>query len=705
VSRPPSTHLTVEGPESSTLIGLAEAAVVLGRGGSSDVKIADRSLSAEHCRFERVDDGWKVVDMNSRNGTYVNDVLVKQRLLADGDRIRLGRLQMVFHSPDPTNSAEEETLDEVTALAARVQKQFGNEALRRAADRMVDACQVHGVEAPVTAEGLENALRGARRFQAVVATMIEERRPQAIFDKILDAMIEFTGAERGFFILVGSPSGEPLPPEARAERKVVAARNFDKEEVQDAQAKVSRTVERRTLESGDPTIVHDAKEDARFSGMESVAGLRLRSILAVPVRGRAGPVGLIYLDNRFERAVFEEHHLTWIRMFADQAAIALRNAWLHEENANRLEELTHAKEEVEELNRILSERVARTSAELQEVKGHVLRERAEAPLKYSYANIVGRARPMQELFHLLDKVTDSDVPVLIEGESGTGKELVAKAIHFNGGRKDRAFVSENCAAIPETLLESELFGYVRGAFTGATADKKGLFEAANGGTLFLDEIGDMPFEMQKKLLRVLQEREVRPVGGKRAIPVDVRILAASNQNLRRLCSEGRFREDLFYRLNVISVELPPLRERREDIPLLVERFLEDFAKENRTQPLEVSEDAMKALVAHPWPGNVRELRNEIYRAAALSDKVIVPMILSESLRGRVEEPAAVVGLGEKPLKEMVREVAEDLERKVIAAALRRSNGRKSQAARVLGISRPTLDAKIDAYKIEVQRES
>jgi hypothetical protein len=453
LSRDAKTFLTVEGAGAPESVALGETAVVIGRGGSSDVRVADRSLSAEHCRFEPVDDGWKVVDMNSRNGTYVNDVLVKQRLLADGDRIRLGRVQMTFHSPDPMTAADEEILEEVSQLAGRMQKKFGNDGLRRAADRLVDACAVRGIDPPATPAGLDNALRGARRFQAVVAAMIEDRRPQAIFDKILDAMIEFTGAERGFFILVGSPSGEPLPPDVTVERKVVAARNFDKEEVVDAQAKVSRSVEKRTLESGDPTIVLDAKEDARFSGMESIAGLRLRSILAVPVRGRAGPVGLIYLDNRFERGVFEEHHLPWIRMFADQAAIALRNAWLHEENANRLEELTQAKEEVEELNRILAERVARTSAELQEVKGHVLRERSEAPLKYSYANIVGRSRKMQDLFHLLDKVTDSDVPVLIEGESGTGKELVAKAIHFNGPpsartapRSPRRCSSRSCSA-------------------------------------------------------------------------------------------------------------------------------------------------------------------------------------------------------------------------------------------------------------------
>jgi transcriptional regulator with GAF, ATPase, and Fis domain len=694
--------LVPEGVAGAPAIPLSDRAVVVGRGGASDVRIADRSLSGEHCRVEPVEGGWKVVDLQSRNGTYVNDVLVKQRQLTDGDRVRLGRVTLKFVAEDPVARAESEAMGEVTRLASRIHRTLGKEGLSRAAGRFADACVKRGATPP--AVGLEEELEAVRRLQGVVSAMIEERRSEGIFDKILDAMIDYTGAERGFFILVGDPKGEPSPKGGLVERRVVAARNLDREAVQDAQAKVSRTVEKRTLEGRDPVVVLDATADSRFTDTESVASMRLRSILAVPVRGREGPVGLIYLDNRFERGVFEERHLPWIRMFADQAAIALRNAALHQESANRLEELTQAKEEVEELNRILADRVAKTSAELQEVKGHVLRERAEAPLKYSYGNIVGQSRAMQDLFHLLDKVTDSDVPVLIEGESGTGKELVARAIHFNGPRKDQAFVSENCAAIPETLLESELFGYVRGAFTGAHADKKGLFEAANGGTLFLDEIGDMALEMQKKLLRVLQEREVRPVGGKRAVPIDVRILAASNQNLRKLCSEGKFREDLFYRLNVINVVIPPLRERREDIPLLVHRFVEEFAASNKGQVLDISEDAIATLTAYHWPGNVRELKNEVQRAAALSDKVIVPLILSAGVRGGAEEPIAVAGLGEKPLKDIVRDVTEDLERKVIAAALRQSRGRKAHAARLLGVSRPTLDAKIDAYKLEVKRE-
>ncbi|MHC5009587.1 MAG: sigma 54-interacting transcriptional regulator [Planctomycetota bacterium] len=668
-------------------VPLPDTPFVVGRGAGADLRLADRSLSALHCRFERADGGWKVVDLDSRNGTFVADAPVKQRLLEDGDRIRIGRVQLTFQGAKKHDAL----LQEVGKLVDRAHEQYGAEGVRRAADLFTSAAARHQVAG--TLMGSEE-VRATRRLQSVITDMIEERRPQVIFERIVDTLIDFTGAERGFFILTGDGEGE---------RRAVAARNFDREGVKDALDKVSRTIERRTLEGGGPILVTDASLDERFTDTESIAGLRLRSILAVPVKGPHGPVGLIYLDNRFERGVFEERQLPIIRMFADHAAIALQNAQLHEENEHRLEDLTAAKGEVEELNRILAERVAQTSAELQEVKEHVLRERAEAPLKYSYANIIAKSRRMQDLFHLIDKVTDSDVPVLIQGESGTGKELVARAIHFNGPRKGKPFVSENCAAIPETLLESELFGYMKGAFTGATADKKGLFQTANGSTLFLDEIGDMSIGMQKKLLRVLQEHEVRPVGGKRAIPVDVRILAASNQDLRRLAAEGKFREDLFYRLNVITVEIPPLRDRREDIPLLVDRFLQEFAESSGGSPRTVSDDAMAALMNHAWPGNVRELRNEVLRAAALSDHVIVPMILSRALRGAAEEPPQVLGLGERPMKEMVKEVAEDLEKKMIRAALDRSRGRKAQAARLLGISRPTLDAKIEAYGIPVRR--
>jgi transcriptional regulator with GAF, ATPase, and Fis domain len=686
--------LVYEGPRGTQRFPVLDGPMLIGRGAGADVRLGDLSLSGRHARIEPSGRGWKIVDEGSRNGTFVNDVLIKQRKLADGDRVRLGRALFRFL----LSSEDEDQLSQVRNLAAAAKRRHGQEGLRSLARDFVDAAERLGEKGLLVGS---DELHAARNLQRVMKVMVEARDPKQVFELIVDVLIEFTGAERGFFILLESESKKKGTSKRRLQREVMAARDFDREEIQDALDKISSTIEAEIVKKKRAILINDAPLDERYSGSDSIVDMRLRSVLAAPVSAPSDGIGMIYLDNRFERGVFQEDHLSFVRMFADQAAIALQNAYLHASNEKRLEELTMAKSEVEELNRILADRVAQTSVELMEVKEHVLRDLDQAPLKYSYANIIGKSRPMRDVFHLIDKVTDSDVPVLIHGESGTGKELVARALHFNGARKNAAFISENCAAIPDTLLESELFGYKKGAFTGATADKKGLFEAANGGTLFLDEIGDMPMSMQKKLLRVLQEGEVRRVGGNRPISIDVRILAASNQDLRKLCEEGKFREDLYYRLNVITVTLPPLRERREDIPLLVEHFLADFAAKGQVRT--VSEDALKAMERHDWPGNVRELRNEVQRAAALSDKVIVPLVLSPALRGRQDEPAAVADLGTKPLKEMVREVTEKLERNVIQEALNRSHGRKAGAARMLGVSRPTLDAKIENYGLVVDR--
>ncbi len=682
--------LIYEGPKGAKRYLVTDKPLLIGRGKEADVRLGDISMSTRHCKIEPTGDGWKLVDLDSRNGSFVNEVLVKQRRLQDGDRVRLGRAQFRFM----LSGEEADQMASLRTLLANSYRQRGADGLRALAKHFVEAAAKHGESDLLVGS---DEFRAAQEMQRVMNAMVEERRPDAVFGMIVDTLVDFTGAERGFFILMDDKK------DTDSERTVMAARNFDREEISDAFAKISKTIEREVARKGRPVIVNDAPLDERYAGADSIVDMRLRSVLAVPVRGPEGAEGAIYLDNRFERGVFQENQLPFISIFADQAAIALRNAVLHESNERRLEELTMAKSEVEELNRILADRVAQTSAELMEVKEHVLRDLDQAPLKYSYSNIVAQSRRMREVFHLLDKVTDSDVPVLIHGESGTGKELVARAIHFNGPRKNAPFISENCAAIPETLLESELFGYKKGSFTGATADKKGLFEAANGGTLFLDEIGDMPMDMQKKLLRVLQEREVRRVGGNTPVSIDVRILAASNQDLRKLCEEGRFREDLYYRLNVITVTLPPLRDRREDIPLLVERFLDEATQEGGEQKT-VSDDAMQALERYHWPGNVRELRNEVQRAAALSDRVIVPLVLSENVRGRKDEPQAVAELGNKTLKEMVREVTEEMERKVIQEALNRCRGKKAQAARMLGVSRPTLDSKIDNYDLVVNRK-
>ncbi|MFO0980436.1 MAG: sigma-54 dependent transcriptional regulator [Planctomycetota bacterium] len=287
------------------------------------------------------------------------------------------------------------------------------------------------------------------------------------------------------------------------------------------------------------------------------------------------------------------------------------------------------------------------------------------------------------MFRLMDIVTDTDYPVLIQGESGTGKELVARAIHYHGRRGNRAFVSENCAAISESLLESELFGYAKGAFTGANADKKGLFEQAEGGTLFLDEIGEMDPKLQKKLLRVLQDGEFRKVGGRESIHVSVRIISATNADLGKMISEGNFRSDLYYRLKVMTIRLPPLRERREDIPELVDRFLTKVAASTSTGKREVTEDAMRILMAHNWPGNVRELENEILRLAALcGSRITAADVKSLAQRSIAAVPSADIDLAGRTMDE--------IEREAILQALKRADGRKVQAARALGIPRRTF---------------
>jgi DNA-binding NtrC family response regulator len=315
--------------------------------------------------------------------------------------------------------------------------------------------------------------------------------------------------------------------------------------------------------------------------------------------------------------------------------------------------------------------------------------------KYGFQNIIGTGRAMKRIFELVDTIAGLSSTVLIQGETGTGKELIAKAIHFNSPRKDQKLVSINCGAIPENLLESELFGHVKGAFTGAVQTRIGRFEQANGGTIFLDEIGNMPVSLQVKLLRVLQEREFERVGGNSTVKVDVRIIAATSSNLEQMVKDRTFREDLYFRLNVIPINLPPLRERREDIPLLVQRFVEQFCETHRLERKTVSPQVMKALMAFDWPGNVRQLENIVERMVALTGNrtAILPADLPEEIQRRGS-------LNFVPLIEIPEEginfqnVVTDMERELIIQSLRKTNGNKKLAAKLLNLKRTTLIEKI-----------
>ena len=330
--------------------------------------------------------------------------------------------------------------------------------------------------------------------------------------------------------------------------------------------------------------------------------------------------------------------------------------------------------------------------------------REEMRGQYEFANIIARSRKMQELFATVRKIVDYKSTVLISGESGTGKELFARAIHYNSPRAKEKFVGVNCGAIPENLMESELFGHAKGSFTGAMRDKSGLFEEASKGTIFLDEIGELPLLLQVKLLRVLQEEEVRPVGETRARKIDARVVAATSRNLSKLIEEGSFREDLFYRLNVIHLVIPPLRERREDIPLLVQSFMEKFRtkykemdEEENGNDYKVSTKVMKLFMDYPWPGNVRELENTIERARILCEGEV---ITEEVLPDKFFAPKSRIftNLDESDLS--IKRTSKAMEAQLIRRALQRTRGNKSQAARLLEISHKALLYKVKEYKIQ-----
>ncbi|MFH0889404.1 MAG: sigma 54-interacting transcriptional regulator [Planctomycetota bacterium] len=382
------------------------------------------------------------------------------------------------------------------------------------------------------------------------------------------------------------------------------------------------------------------------------------------------------------------------------------------------------------------EEIIRAAIETEEHKKRIAELEKTLYEKYQFASIIGQSNPMREVYKLLDKAITTDYPVVIQGETGTGKELVAKALHFNGLRKAKPFIPENCAALASGVLESELFGHIKGAFTGADKDKKGLFELADGGTLFLDEVSIMDQEMQKKLLRALQECEIRPVGGKSPIKVDVRVISATNQDLKQLVKKGTFRDDLYYRLNVITINLPPLRERQEDIPLLVNHFLEKIAKETNTKIKVVDKEAIKLLINYNWPGNVRELENEIKRCCVLTGssktvmhlhpvrkntnkdediscslkhneelsngageaELITPEVVSHHLTQPLQEHLiqSVKSFADKSLKEVIDET----ERKFISQALQKANYNKTICAKMVGLTIQGLRKKIKRLGIK-----
>ena len=514
-----------------------------------------------------------------------------------------------------------------------------------------------------------------KRLLTVGKALASERDLKKVLTVTVDTIVELTNAERAFVWLGDADEGS-----------VAVARNLDREHVRKPSGKLSRSILRRTMGEGETVLTDNASEDASFMESASIGEMKLRSVLCAPLLLHGDTIGAIYVDHRFHDAEFTEEDMVLLAEFRDLAAIAIGNARLFEENAMQHKRL-------EELNERLSREVAEQNEEMEAYRKRLRALKPRDKYRYDYSAIIGNSPALRELFSILDRIIPTNFPVLIQGESGTGKELIARAIHLNGPRKNKAFLTENCGAVPETLLESEFFGHTRGAFTGADRTRDGLFQEADGGTLFLDEIGEMSPSLQAKLLRALQEGEVRKVGSSAVEHVDVRIISATNRDLKEIVADGQFREDLFYRLNVVGVRVPPLRERREDVEELLAFFLERACVEAGVALKSISAAALKILTSHLWPGNIRELQNEVKRMVALADDVIGPELLANLRANTPVKPLrSAGGLAGQPLKE--------IERQAILETLKMTGGNKAEAAKRLGISRRALYDKIEKYRVK-----
>jgi Nif-specific regulatory protein len=533
----------------------------------------------------------------------------------------------------------------------------GRRLLERAAGRIEDA----GIRADFLARPVYAGLRvvgaaGARRSQTRLSTLYDMIRvlnsePDAdgLLETILDLALRAVEAERGMIFLREDREGK-----GQGEFSVHLTRNLESETVRDAESFSRRIVEAAGM--GRSLLALDAGNDERFRDLASVSLYQIRSLMCVPLRSRGRVIGTVYLDSRKDGRLFTQDDLRFVEALADQAALAIENARM--------------RARLERENRQLA---------------------AAAEARTSFANLVGKSPGIRAVFSLIDKVAATDLPVMIRGESGTGKELVARAIHVHGPRRRRPFLAENCAALPESLLETELFGHVRGAFTGAERNRPGLFEQADGGTLFLDEVGDMSPAMQVRLLRVVEEGAIRRVGGEKPVPVNVRIVTATHRDLQAEIKAGRFRLDLLYRLQVLTIEIPPLRERPGDVELLTSHILEQIAAERGRTPCVVDDEAMGLFARYAWPGNVRELQNTLQRLSLLAgDRAIsVPLIESDPVLRQTLIPARDAQKAGFTLKSGEKEQL----RQAIAAA----GGNRRKAAGLLGVSRATLYRKLEKH--------
>lgn len=563
--------------------------------------------------------------------------------------------------------------DMATSLPPAQRTRFWRDA-RRQRTRDASRRQKSSASAPVS--------MAAAPLLANLRRLAGERDPSKLLEVITDGAVALSGAERGFVLLVDENGAL----EARTIRSA-------KSRLGEATAAFSRSIAETVLIDGDPIVTVDAAQDPRVRDYLSVHRLMLKSVACLPIESRGRTWGVLYLEHRSAGGHFSGADLALLRAYADQAAIAVETSDLLERIEAQKRDLERANGALREANEHLEQRLQGQAEVLKRTKREIARLQGLASRGERWG-LIGTSEGMCRVYEVLDRICASDVPVVITGESGTGKELIARAIHRGGPRADAPYVSINCGAIPHDLLESELFGHVAGAFTGAVRAREGLFVQAHGGTLFMDEIEDMPPRMQLDLLRVLQEGRVRPVGAADERQVDVRVVTACKRPLRQLIEEGKLREDLYYRLAVVEVKLPPLRERGPDIPLLCDHFLGRIAQQRGEPRKRLSREALQRLCAHDFPGNVRELEHLLINAAVFADEdVIEADDLSLGSGGRAKSD-----LGASNYRDFKND-----ERERIVAALNAHGWNRARAARALGMARRTFYRRLEEHRIELPK--
>ncbi len=608
------------GPAKDTVIPLTQDEASIGRDPNNVVAISDPSVSRKHCLLRRESDGrFQILDLESRNGTLVNGVTVKEHWLRHGDEIATGDSVFLFLVED----------DDRVLQASRVEF---DDRKPTAETRVINPKDVVYLQPDRLLRELPSSSPLARNLSALlkISRVVHAIRDlEELQAQLLDLIFEVVPAGRGAILLGDGANSEFSSLYART-----------RQAGQHQLVRVSRTVAHHVLKENVAILGVDIAASDALRDVESLAVSEVRSLLCVPLSVFDRTIGCIYLDSTTTVNRFQEDHLQLMAAIAGISAVALDNArrsqWLEQENQ-------------------------RLSLEIRQEQ-----------------NLVGESARVKEIFQFLARVGPTDSTVLIEGESGTGKELAARALHRNSHRNQKPFVAINCAAIPETLLESELFGHERGAFTGAASQKKGKLEVAEGGVVFLDEIGELAPALQVKLLRVLQEREFERVGGTHPIKIDVRVIAATNRDLDDAVRKREFRQDLYYRLAVVKLTMPPLREHREDIPMLTRHFIQKNAKRCKVKPKPVSREGMAALVSYEWPGNVRELENAIERALVMGSS---DTILLEDLPESLVEQQPSGGMSEGRYHAGVKE----LKKSLIMNAVEQTRGNYIEAAAVLGV--------------------